>query len=83
MCRTFRFRRHDLFVRDIVGGPNDVRMFGLDGTPEGSLPLPQVSANSEIEPLATGEVLFDVSTYLRPRYFESWNSATGKTTETG
>jgi prolyl oligopeptidase len=72
-----------LFVRDIVGGPNDVRMFGLDGTPEGSLPLPQVSANSEIEPLATGEVLFDVSTYLRPRYFESWNSATGKTTETG
>jgi prolyl oligopeptidase len=72
-----------LFVRDIVGGPNDVRMFGLDGTPEGSLPLPQVSANSEIEPLANGEVLFDVSTYLRPRYFESWNSATGKTTETG
>lgn len=72
-----------LFVRDIVGGPNDVRMFGLDGTPEGSLPLPQVSANSEIEPLANGEVLFDVSTYLRPRYYKSWNSSTGKTTETG
>ena len=72
-----------LFVRDIVGGPNDVRMFGLDGTPEGSLPLPQVSANSEIEPLANGEVLFDVSTYLRPRYYESWSSATGKTAETG
>jgi len=58
-------------------------MFGLDGTPEGSLPLPQVSANSEIEPLANGEVLFDVSTYLRPRYYESWSSATGKTAETG
>ncbi len=72
-----------LFVRDIVGGPNDVRMFGLDGTPEGGLPLPQVSANSEIEPLANGQVLFDVSTYLRPRYYESWNSATGRTTETG
>jgi prolyl oligopeptidase len=72
-----------LFVRDIVGGPNDVRMFALDGTPEGRLPLPAVSANSEIVPLADGEVLFDVSTYLRPRYFESWNSSTGKTAETG
>lgn len=71
-----------LFVRDIVGGPNDVRLFALDGTPQGRLPLPNVAANSEIEPLANGEVLFDVSTYLRPRYYDSWNPATGKTIET-
>ncbi|HEY3779047.1 MAG TPA: prolyl oligopeptidase family serine peptidase [Rhizomicrobium sp.] len=71
-----------LFVRDIVGGPNQVRVFDLSGHPEGQLPLPEIAANSEIEPLADGDVLFDVSTYLRPRYYASWNPSSGKTTET-
>lgn len=72
-----------LFVRDIVGGPNQVRMFDLDGKPQGTLPLPDIAANSEIEPLANGDVLFDVSTYLRPRYYASWAPGSGKVTETG
>jgi prolyl oligopeptidase len=71
-----------LFVRDIVGGPNDVRVFDLDGKPEGKLPLPEIAANSEIEPLANGDVLFDVSTFLRPRYYARWTPATGKAAET-
>lgn len=71
-----------LFVRDIVGGPNQVRVFDLTGHPEGQLPLPKIAANSEIVPLADGSVLFDISTYLRPRYYASWNPATGKTVET-
>ncbi len=71
-----------LFVRDIVGGPNQVRAFDLNGKAKGTLPLPAVSANSEIEPLTGGEVLFDVSTYLRPRYYARWNPATGKSSET-
>jgi prolyl oligopeptidase len=71
-----------LFVRDIVGGPNDVRIFDLDGKAIGHLPLPEIAANQEIEPLANGDVLFDVSTFLRPRYFARWTPATGKTVET-
>jgi prolyl oligopeptidase len=71
-----------MFVRDIVGGPNDVRVFDLDGKPQGKLPLPEVAANSEIEPLANGDVLFDVSTFLRPRYYARWTPATGSTVET-
>ena len=35
-----------LFVRDIVGGPNQVRVFDLDGKPQGNLPLPDVAANT-------------------------------------
>ncbi len=76
------FSRARLFVRDIVGGPNEVRVFGLDGNPVGKLPLPEIAANQEIVPLNDGEVLFDVSTYLRPRYFAAWNPADGKTRET-
>jgi prolyl oligopeptidase len=44
--------------------------------------LPEIAANSEIESLADGRVLFDVSTYLRPRFYEEWNPSTGKAEET-
>jgi prolyl oligopeptidase len=76
------FSKTSLFVRDIVGGPNRVRVFGLNGKPEGKLPLPDVAANSEIERLTNGDVLYDVSTYLRPRYYLEWNPQTGKAAET-
>ncbi|MGA7711975.1 MAG: prolyl oligopeptidase family serine peptidase [Rhizomicrobium sp.] len=71
-----------LFVRDIVGGPNQVRVFSLDGKSMGKLPLPAIAANSEIETLSNGAVLFDVSTYLRPRYYALWNPASGRARET-
>ena len=74
---------HDrLFVRDIVGGPNQVRVFDLGGKPMGKLPLPDIASNTEIVPLASGDVLFNVSTFLRPVYYALWHPATGKTEET-
>ncbi|HXL98848.1 MAG TPA: prolyl oligopeptidase family serine peptidase [Rhizomicrobium sp.] len=76
------FSKTRMFVRDIVGGPNQVRVFDLNGKPLGRLPLPEVAANFEIEGLADGDVLFDVSTYLRPRYYARWSVATGTAQET-
>jgi prolyl oligopeptidase len=76
------FSRTQMFVRDIVGGPNQVRVFDLDGKGMGKLPLPDIAGNSEIEGLANGDVLFDITTYLRPRYYAIWHRATGKTEET-
>lgn len=76
------FSNTDLFVRDIVGGPDQVHVFALNGQPKGKLPLPDIASNSEIETLADGEVLYDVSTYLRPSYFMAWNPQTGAATET-
>jgi len=71
-----------LFVRDIVGGPNQVRIFDLDGKAMGKLRLPEISANQEIEALKNGDVLFDVTSYLRPRYFMRWAPKSGKSEET-
>jgi len=71
-----------LFVRDIVGGPIQVRVFGLDGKPDGKLPLPEIADNVSVESLKNGDALFDVTTYLRPRYFARWNPKSGKTVET-
>ncbi len=76
------FDSHRLFVRDIAGGPIDVRIFDLNGKPQGALPLPEVASNSEIVSLRDGNVLYSVSTYLRPRYYARWNPSTNKTEET-
>jgi prolyl oligopeptidase len=70
------------FVRDIVGGSNQVRMFDLDGHALGSLPLPDMASNTEIEPLANGDVLFDVSTYFHPRNYMRLVAASGETEKT-
>ena len=71
-----------LFVRDIVGGPNQVRVFDLNGKPAGRLPLPQIASNAEIVPLANGDVLFNVMTFLRPLYYMRWQPKTGVAEET-
>jgi prolyl oligopeptidase len=74
---------HDrLFVRDIVGGPIQVRVFDLDGKPQGTLPLGDIAANDDIAPLANGDVLFNIETYTRPVYYARWHPATGKAEET-
>jgi len=75
------FSKDRLFVRDIVGGPNEVRVFDLDGKSIGKLPLPSIASNDEIEPLSSGDVLFDVSSYLRPRYYAVWHAATSAAEE--
>ncbi len=76
------FDPHHLFVRDIIGGPIEVRVFDLNGKPEGKLPLPEVAANKEIVGLADGNVLYSVSTYVKPRYYARWNPATDKAEDT-
>jgi prolyl oligopeptidase len=76
------FSKNCLFVRDIVGGPNQVRIFALDGKPMGKLPLPDIAANNEIAELADGRILFNVTSYLRPVFYETWNPTSGKVDET-
>jgi prolyl oligopeptidase len=74
--------RSHLMVRDIVGGPNRVRIFDHEGKPQGLLPLPEAASVGEIAPLPEGDALYSVRTYLRPRYVARWNAATGKPEET-
>jgi prolyl oligopeptidase len=76
------FGTGQLFVRDIVGGPNQIRIFDLEGKALGRLPLPEVAANGEIECLRSGDVLFDVETYLQPRRYAIWHPGSGKSEPT-
>jgi prolyl oligopeptidase len=80
--RALTVTKDRLFVHDIIGGPSQVRVFDLEGRTKGMLPLPEIAGVDEIEALPSGDVLYSVSTYLRPRYYARWSAATGKSEET-
>jgi len=71
-----------LIVRDIVGGPSQVRVFDHDGGHTSRIDLPPVSAVDEVKPLAKSDVFYAVSSYTRLRYYAKWNEQTGVSTET-
>jgi prolyl oligopeptidase len=66
---------HALYLRELVGGPSRVAIFDHAGKPRGVLPLPDVAAVDEVEPLSDGSVLYSVETYVRPRYFARYDEA--------
>jgi prolyl oligopeptidase len=65
-----------LYVVDLVGGPNRVRMFSPSGAPLGMLPLPPVSAVDDIVRVGDDEVLYRVETYIDPAAWYSFDPAT-------
>jgi prolyl oligopeptidase len=71
-----------LFVKELVGGPSRVDVFTHAGKPRGELPLPDVAAVGEVVPAGGDSVIYSVETFLRPRYYARFESATGKSQET-
>ncbi|HEY8024093.1 MAG TPA: prolyl oligopeptidase family serine peptidase [Burkholderiaceae bacterium] len=67
--------KNALYVRELVGGPSRVAIFDHDGTPRGTLPLPDVAAVDEVEPLSDGSLLYSVRTYLAPAYYARYDEA--------
>jgi prolyl oligopeptidase len=71
-----------LYLRELTGGPSRVAIFDHAGNPRGMLPLPNVAAVDEVEPLSDGTLLYSVETYLRPPYFSRYDSKTAKGADT-
>jgi prolyl oligopeptidase len=71
-----------LYVAEIIGGPSRVAMFDHAGRSKGDLPLPNVSAVTEIEPLSDGSLLHDVRSYLRPEYIVRYTESNATSVET-
>ena len=55
-----------LFVGDLLGGPSQIRRFGLDGKGEMIIPIPKISAVSEMESLEDNSLLFRDVSYTEP-----------------
>ena len=71
-----------LFLRELIGGPSRVAVYDHAGKPAGNLPLPDVSAVNEVEPLSDGTLLYSVATYLRPQYFRRYDPKSAQASDT-
>jgi prolyl oligopeptidase len=74
--------RSSLYVRELIGGPSRVTIFDHEGKAKGTLPLPDVAAVEEVEPLSDGTLLYLIATYLRPPYYSRYDEATATAAET-
>jgi prolyl oligopeptidase len=55
-----------LFIGDLLGGPSQIRRFGLDGKGEMTIPIPKISAVQEMVGLEDGSLLFRDQSYTEP-----------------
>ncbi len=55
-----------LFVGDLLGGPSQIRRFGLDGKDETIIPVPKISAVQEMVALEDASLLFRDQSYTEP-----------------
>src|SRR5207302_9297997 len=63
-----------IYVGDLLGGPSQIRRFGLDGKGETIVPIPNISAVTEMESLADNSLLFRDVSYIEPA---AWFHLTG------
>jgi prolyl oligopeptidase len=55
-----------LYLGDLLGGPSQIRRIGLDGKNETIVPIPQISAVTEMESLEDNSLLFRDVSYTEP-----------------
>lgn len=59
-----------LYVKDLVGGPSQVRIFDLKGKAQGTMPIPAISSVRQIVPMNDDDVLFRNQSYTAaPAWF--------------
>lgn len=66
-----------LYVGDLLGGPSQIRRFGLDGKGETIIPIPKISAVPEMLALEDNSLLFRDLSYTEPAAW--FHCAAGKT----
>ena len=71
-----------LYVRDIVGGPNQMRMYSLAGAPLGKLPLSPLCSIRGFARLDGNQVLIERESYTEPARWMRFDPVVGGLTPT-
>lgn len=72
-----------LYVVDQLGGPNQIRIFPLDGRAPRNLPLPPVSTVEQIVRTDGDDVLVQTVSYVSPPAWYQYSSTSEELTKTG
>jgi prolyl oligopeptidase len=67
-----------LFIGDLLGGPSQIRRFGLEGKGGATVPIPKISAVQEMVALEDGSLVFRDQSYTEPA---TWFHCPKETTE--
>ncbi|HPI74789.1 MAG TPA: S9 family peptidase, partial [bacterium] len=71
-----------LYIVDLVGGPQQVRLFDLKGNALGTLPIEPVSAVRGFLALDDGSVLYNHTSYIAPPAWHRYDPQTGQSVKT-
>ncbi len=72
-----------LYVLYQVGGPNELKVFDLDGRPAGQVPLPPVSAVDEIVHVSGDDMLVESETFITPPAWMAYDAGHNALSTTG
>jgi prolyl oligopeptidase len=75
---AFAATQDRLYVVDLVGGPNQIRIFDHSGHPFGTVPVEPVSSVGQVLRLRKGDVLYRNSSFLHPTAWYHYDPKTGK-----
>jgi prolyl oligopeptidase len=66
-----------IYVEDIIGGPNEMRVFSLAGKPLGKLPLPALSSVDGFSRFTGEQCLIRSESYTEPGHWLRYDPASG------
>lgn len=66
VIKEFAIGKGRLYSIDLVGGPQQVRVFDLEGNPRKNLPVKAMASVSQVIPLEDGRVVYSQQTYTEP-----------------
>jgi len=67
-----------LYTEDIIGGPNEMRVFTLEGRALGSMPLPPTSSVAGFSRYRDEQCLVQSESYTEPAHWLRYDPASGK-----
>jgi prolyl oligopeptidase len=79
---AFRPTATRLYVEELLGGPGQLRMVGLDGKDLGLVPTPPVSSVGGVIPLGGDDVLLTTISYTEPPTVHRYTAKDGTLTKT-
>ena len=72
-----------IYIRELAGGPSRLATWSHDGAALPDVALPPIATVDDVTPMPDRSLLYQVSTYLKPPYYERFDPRTGTSTATG